>query len=125
MKIIRTYLREGMFERDIEWSTGVNLVYSTKNTCGKTTLMRALLYSLGYPVPNTKKIKFEKCTIITEIENNLGNVCIRREGNYLKVNYSSVEKTFTLPVEQNEFHKLFNIKFNNIFIRTILLGLVI
>ena len=106
MKIIRTYLREGLFERNIEWASGVNLVHSTKNTCGKTTLMRALLYSLGYPVPNTKKIKFEKCTIITEIENNIGKVCIRREGNYLKVNYSGVEKTFTLPVEQNEFHQL-------------------
>lgn len=106
MKILRTYLREGMFERNIEWDAGVNLVYSTKNTCGKTTLMRALLYSLGYPVPNTKKIKFEKCTIITEIVNNLGNVCIRREGNYLKVDYASVEKSFTLPAEQNEFHQL-------------------
>ena len=95
-----------MFERNIEWDEGVNLVYSTKNTCGKTTLMRALLYSLGYPVPNTKKIKFEKCTIITEIENKLGNVCIRREGNYLMVNYASVEKSFTLPAEQNEFHQL-------------------
>lgn len=106
VKIIRTYLREGMFERNIEWVSGVNLVYSTKNTCGKTTLMRALLYSLGYPVPNTKKIKFEKCIIITELENKLGNVCIRREGNYLKVNYLSAEKIFTLPVEQNEFHQL-------------------
>ncbi len=106
MKIIRTYLREGLFERNIEWSSGVNLVYSTKNTCGKTTLMRVLLYSLGYPVPNTKKIKFEKCIIITELENNLGNVCIRREGNYLKINYSGLEKTFTLPAEQNEFHQL-------------------
>lgn len=106
MKILRTYLREGMFERNIEWDAGVNLVYSKKNTCGKTTLMRAMLYSLGYPVPNTRKIKFEKCIIITEIENNLGKTCIRREGNYLKVNYASVEKTFTLPVEQNEFHQL-------------------
>jgi len=37
VKILRTYLREGMFERNIEWDAGVNLVYSTKNTCGKTS----------------------------------------------------------------------------------------
>ena len=91
MKILRTYLREGMFERNIEWDAGVNLVYSQKNTCGKTTLMRAMLYSLGYPIPNTKKIKFEKCTIITEIENNLGKMYIRRDGNYLRVNYTKNE----------------------------------
>lgn len=106
MKILRTYLREGMFERNIEWDVGVNLVYSQKNTCGKTTLMRAMLYSLGYPVPNTKKIKFEKCTIITEVENNLGKIYIRRDGNYLRVNYADKEEIFTLPIEQTEFHKL-------------------
>lgn len=106
MRILRTYLREGMFERNIEWDDGVNLVYSKKNTCGKTTLMRAMLYSLGYPVPNTKKIKFEKCTIITEIENYLGKMYIRRDGNYLRVNYVDKEQIFTLPVEQTEFHKL-------------------
>ena len=35
MRIIRTYLREGLFERNIEWSPAVNLVFSEKNTCGK------------------------------------------------------------------------------------------
>ena len=106
MRIIRTYLREGLFERNIEWSPTVNLVYSDKNTCGKTTLMRAMLYSLGYPVPNTKNIKFEKCIIVTEIENNYGFVTIRREGNYLQVRYANEEQVFTLPAEQNEFHQL-------------------
>ena len=106
MRIIRTYLREGLFERNIEWSPTVNLVYSDKNTCGKTTLMRAMLYSLGYPVPNTKNIKFEKCIIVTEIENNYGFITIRREGNYLQVRYANEEQVFTLPAEQNEFHQL-------------------
>lgn len=106
MRIIRTYLREGLFERNIEWSPTVNLVYSDKNTCGKTTLMRAMLYSLGYPVPNTKNIKYEKCIIVTEIENNYGFVTIRREENYLQVRYDNEEQVFTLPAEQNEFHQL-------------------
>lgn len=105
MRILRTYLREGLFERNIEWSSQVNLVHSKKNTCGKTTLMRALLYSLGYPVPNTKKIKFEKCIIITEIENQSGSVCVRREGNYLRVNHDDTENVYILPVEQKEFHE--------------------
>lgn len=80
MKILKTYIREGLFERSVLWDTDVNLIFSKKNTCGKTTLLRALLYSLGYPIPNTKKIKFEKCIIITEILK--GNVCIsiKREG---------------------------------------------
>ena len=106
MRIIRTYLREGLFERNIEWSPAVNLVFSEKNTCGKTTLMRAMLYSLGYPVPNTKNIKFEKCVIITEIENALGEISIRREGSYLQVITADDIKVFTLPIDQDEFHQL-------------------
>ena len=106
MRIIRTYLREGLFERNIEWSPAVNLVFSEKNTCGKTTLMRAMLYSLGYPVPNTKNIKFEKCVIITEIENALGKISIRREGSYLQVITADDIKVFTLPIDQDEFHQL-------------------
>lgn len=105
MKILKTYIREGLFERSVLWDTDVNLIFSKKNTCGKTTLLRALLYSLGYPIPNTKKIKFEKCIIITEILK--GNVCIsiKREGEYLQVLYADKEEQYFLPHDQNEFHK--------------------
>ena len=43
------------------FSSGANLIYSPKNTVGKTTLLRLICYSLGFAIPNTKNIRFEKC----------------------------------------------------------------
>ena len=50
-------IKEGMAEREISFSSGVNLIHSKKNSCGKTTLLRFMLYSLGYNIPSTKKIR--------------------------------------------------------------------
>lgn len=36
----------------------VNVVYSQKNSVGKTTLLRMLMYALGYSIPNTRGIRF-------------------------------------------------------------------
>lgn len=105
MKIIRTYIREGLFERNINWDNNVNLVFSHKNTCGKTTLLRALLFSLGYPIPNTRNIKFENCIVITEVDCKKGHVLIRREGEYLQVSYGNNEDKYFLPHDQLLFHK--------------------
>lgn len=105
MKIIKTYIREGLFERTIDWGSNANLVFSNKNTCGKTTLLRALLFSLGYTIPNTKNIRFENCIIITEVDCTRGHVTIRREREYLQVNYGNNEDKYFLPHDQLEFHK--------------------
>ena len=105
MRILRTYIREGMFERNIEWSSKINLVFSAKNTCGKTTLLRALLFSLGYPIPNTKNIKLEKCVLITELENVQGHIIIRREGEYIQVSFREQEIKYFMPHDQHELHK--------------------
>ena len=57
------YLKEGLLERKIYFSEGVNLIHSEKNSCGKTTLLRFMLYALGYNIPNTKNIKFNRCEV--------------------------------------------------------------
>ena len=57
------YLKEGLFERKIEFSNGINLIHSDYNSCGKTTLLRFILYALGYSIPSTKKIKFQNCEV--------------------------------------------------------------
>lgn len=60
MKFLSIRIKEGMYERKVDFSDSVNLIYSTKNSRGKTTLLRFLLYGIGYPIPNTKGIKFNK-----------------------------------------------------------------
>lgn len=55
MLIKSIYIRDGLFERNISFGTNANLIYSEKNSCGKTTLVRFILYALGYSIPSTKK----------------------------------------------------------------------
>ena len=66
--IIRSIrIKEGLFSRFIEFSANANLIHSKQNSKGKTTLLRFLLYSLGYNIPNTRKIKFERCEVETVV----------------------------------------------------------
>lgn len=46
----------------------VNLFHSNKNATGKTTFLRSLLYTLGFPVPNTKLINFSNYEFEMNIE---------------------------------------------------------
>lgn len=110
MRILSVYLKEGLYERKINFTDSVNLIHSSQNSCGKTTLMRFILYGLGYPVPNTKKIKFEKCEIIVELQTEtIGYVKIERYSrDFIEVTNAGKKHTYLLPEALKEFHsKLF------------------
>lgn len=57
------HIEEAGTKRSIVFSDRNNLIFSDNNSKGKTTLLRIMLYSIGYSVPNTKHIKFENCKI--------------------------------------------------------------
>lgn len=110
MLIKSIYIRNGLFERSITFENGANLIFSNKNSRGKTTLVRLLLYAMGYSVPSTKKIKFEKC--FTKIEITLDSekeVTLTRENSYsISVMYDGEEEMYVLPEQMNMLHsKLF------------------
>ena len=55
-------------QKVFSFGENVNIVYSTKNSVGKTTLLRLLMYALGYPIPNTRGIQFSDYeTILTVV----------------------------------------------------------
>ena len=104
-------LKEGMEERIITFSQGNNLIYSSENSCGKTTLLRLILYSLGYDVPATKKIKFEKCEVEVELVcENIGDIILLRYSKeFIISKIDGKEHTYILPDDLRELHsKLFN-----------------
>ena len=108
-------LKEGLFERYIDFSDSVNLVYSQRNTRGKTTLLRSLLYGLGYGIPNTRKMKFDRCEITLLIESDAaGSVTLyRNNAAFIVAQFNSTgEKiTYVLPEQQIELHsKLWGIE---------------
>jgi len=98
-------ITEGKKSKHYTFSTGANLIHSQSNTAGKTTLLRIILYSLGYSIPNTKNIIFGKCKVETSIEINGKKFAIMREDEYLLVNDGTDQKYFILPEELNHFHE--------------------
>lgn len=98
-------ITEGMFERIIDLTEKSNLIYSKKNSTGKTTLMRFFLYSMGYPIPSTKNIHFEKCLTVVTLTCSLGKISVLRNDEYLEVGLEDGSKeNFILPTDQNIFH---------------------
>lgn len=101
-------LKEGMFERTIDFKANVNLIHSYENSKGKTTLLRFLLYSLGYNIPSTKKIKFDQCevSVTVDTEANSTITLSRDNSNYIVVSIGGKESTYILPEQQHILHKL-------------------
>ena len=101
-------IKEGLFERAIDFSNGVNLVFSHKNSKGKTTLLRFLLYSLGYNIPNTRKIKFDRCEVETTIQcDNIGEIKLCRHNyNQIEVSIRGEIQTYILPDQLFDLHKI-------------------
>lgn len=106
MKFKNIHIKEGYFERNVVFSESNNLIHSEINSTGKTTLLRFLLYSIGYNIPNTKNIKFENCIVTTQVEENGKNIIlIRNAREYIVMDVDGEEETFILPSQEHELHK--------------------
>lgn len=80
----------------ISQDSGVHIIYSADNSTGKTTLMRAIFYSLGFNIPDTELVKFsdfEFCIKVI-VKESVFNVV--RKNNLITVN--GVE--FDLPTDE-------------------------
>lgn len=99
-------ITEGKKSKTYEFSSQANLVHSDDNTVGKTTLLRLALYSLGYQIPNTKNMKFEKCVTQVLLDANGMTYHIKRENEYLLVDDGTSTEYYILPTELNQFHAI-------------------
>ena len=101
-------IKEGLSERKISFSEGVNLIHSDENSCGKTTLLRFMLYSLGYNIPNTKKIRFNRCEVETLLDTEaIGEVSLLRySDDFLELTSDAGKRTYVLPAQVYELHSI-------------------
>ena len=97
-------ITEGKKTKTYKFSPHANLVHSDDNTVGKTTLLRLMLYALGYQIPNTKNMKFEKCITQVVLTSNGKTFHIKRENEYLLVDDETSTEYYILPTEMNQFH---------------------
>lgn len=103
MKLKRFTLKDGFLEKKIEFSDSANMIYSNKNSVGKTTLVRSLLYALGYPVPSTKGIKFDNMEFYVTIDRDGRLYKMFRHDSYLAIDDGDKEMGYSLP---SDFHEV-------------------
>lgn len=101
-------IKEGLAERTFDFAEGVNLVFSKANSKGKTTLLRFMLYSLGYNIPSTRKIKFDHCEVIARIHSDsVGDMILSRFDNgFIEAAYEGEKTTYILPDQLHNLHKI-------------------
>ena len=68
-------------DKKFDFANGNTLIYSNKNSVGKTTLIRILLYSMVYNVPSTKGLSFKKLNLKLQIDCDGNKEVIERYGN--------------------------------------------
>ena len=102
------HIKEGLSERKVDFVNGVNLIHSDRNSRGKTTLVRFLLYSLGYNIPNTRKIKFDRCEVTAHLScESCGDISLFRcNNNYIVMTRGSEQITYVLPDQMDELHRV-------------------
>ena len=107
MKFEYIKLREGMYERYIEFDENNNLIFSKENSQGKTTLLRLMVYSLGYRIPDTKSIKFANCLVESKLHIGEKWFLLIRQGDFIQVVNQQGEKSeFVLQDEEDQLHKM-------------------
>lgn len=107
MKFKSIYISRGLFCTERFFEPGFNLVFSEKNSVGKTTLMRCILYGLGYSVPGTKKFNLEACNIKVVLEKDDGGIITlnRSTSNSIELEEGDIQLSYALPVQLKELHE--------------------
>ena len=116
MKFISLTINHGMFHEKFDFFKDITIVYSEKNGVGKTTLLRLLMYSLGYQIPSIRGINFDRCACDLEIIDEKNNIChIQREQSLIALAQNNEIKNYSLPDDLYELHmQIFGITNNEI-----------
>lgn len=111
MKIQSLTIERGAFSKSFSFANTANLIHSEKNSQGKTTLIRFLLYALGYPIPNTRGMKFDDyiLTVVLKTERLGSIILIRTNKKQIILKTKKDKNTYDLPEELDSLHSsLFN-----------------
>jgi len=92
--------KHSFMSKELDFEAGTNFIHSVDNSTGKTTLLRAIIFLLGFPVPNTELIRFEDYEFTAELTVKDKPFTVVRKNNLLTIN----EQEFDLPTDQNAVH---------------------
>ncbi len=108
MIINSLYIEDGLENRKFLFAEGVNLIHSQENSVGKTTLMRLLLYSLGFSIPGTKKMRFDKVYTSCNLTVQNGEIIRldRKCGDCIEILQGGKKRTYILPDDIFKLHHI-------------------
>lgn len=122
MKFIRLTVKKGLLEKEFNFEN-LTLITSKENSVGKTSLVRMLLYSIGYPIPPTAGLNFENYSFDCLIETpSKERILVRREKDYIElVDEADNTDMYSLPIDHySVLGKIFGI--TNYYVLENLLG---
>ncbi|MFA5179114.1 MAG: hypothetical protein WC363_02610 [Candidatus Izemoplasmatales bacterium] len=107
MRLLSLELKEGMLNsRTVTFSDSTLICSYGKNTQGKTTLVRLILYALGFRIPSVMGIDFAEIDTIIHIENNNAQIHLHRNNYLISYQSNGISYSFYLPKEELELHTL-------------------
>ena len=96
-------LQEGMFSSSDTFKK-TTLIYSQKNTKGKSTYLRLMFYSLGYQIPSMKGVDYSNINTELVLNEREKDFYISRTLNTITVKTQDTnEMIYSLPHEHNAF----------------------
>ena len=111
MKIRKVIIQRNDEYREFNFDDKINLIYSKENSKGKTTLLRAILFGLGYNIPATDGIKtFDDFYIQIDLIEKSQQYSLERSGDIVTLNEENEKITYIVPEQIYELHsKIFKI----------------
>lgn len=105
MIIRKLEIEEGLiYQSKDSFSEKINLIHSERNSCGKSTFLRLLFFSLGYQIPNMKGMNFSGISTSLIIEEKEKVFIVRRHGSILDVELEDgILVTYSLPSQHIAF----------------------
>lgn len=111
MRFSKLTIKDGFYSKTFDFGVKT-AIYSDINSVGKSTLLRLLFYSMGYSIPSTKKIRFNKLETILCLETEKGACEIHRRDRDISLRFVDSDM-WNLKLPQDlEFilQKIFNKK---------------
>ncbi|MBD5526172.1 MAG: hypothetical protein HDR04_17490 [Lachnospiraceae bacterium] len=111
MKLKNFEVREIGFGEDVLISLFIedrHIFYSEKNSKGKTTLVRFLIFSLGFSIPSTKKVDMKKyVTYLTLESDDNRELYLIRKNDEFKISYEDgVSLNYDLGTKMEQYNAL-------------------
>lgn len=99
MKFISLKIEYKEKVRRFDFHESTTLIYSKDNSVGKSTLLRMLFYSIGYPIPGTESIQFKNLHLELEINSLKGPIIIQRHNSKMSMLTGDKTLSYFLPLE--------------------------